>query len=343
MVFSEHLRAALPWRLRRTWNEVNPSGSFDLDLTRLEFVAPADGVSQWDFDVEVVLNEAAFELGVPVGDVNGTLSGSGKVGPAGLSVDGRLNLARAEVNGYLVTDLTGQVARPAPGGPLTVEDLVGHFYGGSITGSVQVDQAAAAGEYICNTTLRQVELRDLLNRNVPPGSTPIDVSGVCDAHLFVSGRVGDPRSAQGGGQVQIEHARLFRLPLLLEILDVLGLIAPANGASQTASADFYILGSDVELRDIMLRDRTVAMVGAGRLRRPGYDMDLRLVAVSPHRWFQLPVLTELLEGTARELVEIRARGPLSEPTITAHPLRGVSGAVETLLGQPLDKSAPARN
>jgi hypothetical protein len=129
---------------------------------------------------------------------------------------------------------------------------------------------------------------------------------------------------------------MFRLPLLLKVLGVLGLSAPAldDEASQTVSAEFFVLGREVELRDILLRDQTVAMIGAGRLQRDPSELDLRLVAVSPHRWFRLPIVTELVEGTARELVEVRVRGSLDEPQISANPLRGVSGAVETLLSRP---------
>ena len=332
MQFSEELRAALPWRLRRTWNNLQPMGGFDLELPRLEFWVPAgEGEAWWDFDARLTLDDAGFDFGVKIANVTGSLSGGGGLGSSGLSLNGELSLERADVKGYRLTDLSGHLTRSPAEGNLTIEDLRGRLYGGSMTGDVEVNHGAGAARYACTTSLLNVELADLLNRDRPAGSGAIEVSGRCDAHLFISGEVGDPGSGQGGGRVTIEEARLFRLPLLLRVLNVLGLAAPAEGALQTASADFYLLGREVNLRDIVLRDPTVAMIGAGRLRGEAYDLDLRLIAVSPQRWFRLPVLTELLEGTARELVEIEVQGPLSDPQVTADPLPSVGGAVETLL------------
>ena len=42
-----------------------------------------------------------------------------------------------------------------------------------------------------------------------------------------------------------------------------------------------------------------------------------------HRWAQVPVLTELVQGASRELVELHITGPLSQPTVRARPFRGI--------------------
>ena len=50
------------------------------------------------------------------------------------------------------------------------------------------------------------------------------------------------------------------------------------------------------------------------------------------------MLTEFIEGAARELVEVHLSGTLEKPTIVAHPLRSVDAAIKTLFGagQPPD-------
>ena len=75
----------------------------------------------------------------------------------------------------------------------------------------------------------------------------------------------------------------------------------------------------------------LALVGDGRVNWARQKLDLQLVAVSPHRWAQVPVLTELLEGAARELVELQVSGTIDRPEVRARPLRSPTAAVEKLL------------
>ncbi len=334
MQFDDVLREALPWRLRRTWNNARPTGRCDLELPRLD-LSTGDGRNgrRWDFDARMTLADVSLDLGIKLDEAAGTLAGTGTLDAEGLELAGEFELDRARINGYELTGLSGYLARSADGTSLTFDELKGDLYGGSFAGQIEVDQSQSPARYACRATIAGAELRGLVNAGRPAESRPLAAGGRCDADLFIRGQVGDPHGAEGGGHVDLYEAQLFRLPLMLDILNVLDLAAPANGPAQAASADFVILGAEVELNDILVRDPTVALAGSGRLRRDPYELDLRLIAVSPHRWFKLPVVTELLEGAARELVELEVRGPLSGPSVQARPLRGVSGAMETLLGE----------
>ncbi|MCH7814217.1 MAG: hypothetical protein IID40_09380 [Planctomycetes bacterium] len=335
MPFDEELRRELPWRLRRAWNNLRPRGRFTLDLPRLEFRQPANGAdANWEFEGALELHDVGFDVGLRVRHLDGRLTGSGQIEPGGegLSVIADLNLEQVEVNDRRITELTGQLVRSGAARQLVLSDLRGKMYGGAVQATVQLDQAAAQGRYACNANLTQVHLDGFLAAGREDHTARREVAGYVNARVHLSGQTGDPKSVRGGGRVGIEEARLFRLPLMLSILDVLGLAAPGGGDLQSATAEFFVSGPRVELRDILIRGNTVAMVGAGALQRSPTQLDLRLVAVSPHRWFRLPGLTEFLEGASRELVEIRVRGGLSDPSISAAPLPSLGGALETLLG-----------
>ncbi|MFQ5489611.1 MAG: AsmA-like C-terminal region-containing protein, partial [Phycisphaerae bacterium] len=226
---------------------------------------------------------------------------------------------------------TGKLIISAVDQRVRLSELSGQLCGGKLDGEVEVDRQS--GRYACRAVIQGADLGELVEAAQGGEAAKTNATGTVAARLYLSGQTGDSASLTGGGEVGIERARIFRLPLMLQILSVLGLAAPVDAAVQSASAEFAIQGPQVELQNILVRDNTVAMAGSGRLVRPGYLMDLRLVAVSPHRWFQMPVLTELVEGAARELIEIRVEGKLGQPVIRANPLRGVSGALETLLGR----------
>jgi hypothetical protein len=73
------------------------------------------------------------------------------------------------------------------------------------------------------------------------------------------------------------------------------------------------------------------MMGSGTLQLPDKSLDLVLISTGPHGWDDVPVLTELLEGTSRELMEVHVRGPLNNTSIQAHPFRGVGETIKTLV------------
>ena len=339
LAVDERLRLALPWRLRRTWNNVRPIGVVDVDLPRLEFTRqPSSELLEWDFDTVMAFRDAGLDTGVELRNCTGTLSGVGQITGADhdLLLAADLAVDRVALDGRPITDLTGTLLRSTGDPALVLSDLRGTICEGAITADVQVGGPPGRFQYACTATISRMDLQKFLHSRSGSGSSEprsADATGSVDGHLYLSGEFGDPRTARGGGRIGIREARMFRLPLLLSVLDVLDLTAPEQTGLQSASAEFFLKGREIELRDLLLRSSTVAMIGAGRLHRDPLDLDLRLVAVSPNRWFRLPVLTEFLEGTSRELVEIRVQGPLADPVLSAAPLRGVGEVVETLLGQ----------
>ncbi len=72
------------------------------------------------------------------------------------------------------------------------------------------------------------------------------------------------------------------------------------------------------------------------------QLDLTLLAGSPLR-VRVPLLTDILRGAAREIMEIRVTGPLDHPVITPRPLRSLAGVLETLFPEPGGSGATAAN
>jgi len=365
MPLDDELRAALPWRLRRLWNSVEPAGTVDLELTRLSFEWPPGGSAAWDIEGAAELRDGAGDLGVKLGGVFGELAGSAgaSAGPGQWSVTAAFDLDRVNLNDYPMTAAAGRIERYAGvGEPLAVH-LDGQLFGGAVQASAEINADAQPAEYACAATMTGLRLVDLLEHlsrtgaassnesaapepgapdSVTPGQLeaagPPDTAGRVDGHLYLTGPMGDSRKARGGGGLQISDAQLFRLPPMLSLLDALDLPTPDQPGRQTATAEFYLLGPVIELRDLQIRDDTLSLTGSGRIerdhQRDGQTLDLRLVATSPQRWFKLPVLTEFVEGASRELVELEVHGSLANPVVTARPLRGVGQAVGTILDGP---------
>ncbi|MFH0983559.1 MAG: hypothetical protein V2A79_18750 [Planctomycetota bacterium] len=333
VVLDEDLRLAVPWRWRRTWNKIMPTGALDLELKTLRYHRTHDASSaDWDFEGRLVLDGVGLEAGVRATDLVGTLQGSGNVSEAagGLSVSGAFALDSLSLNDRRVENVRGRLEHSAANGVLELADLSGALYGGLILADVHVAFEPGATRYDVTATMQDVDLREFLRAGKGTDTRYDAVAGIMDAHLFMTGSAGDPESRLGGGKVHIRNGNLYRLPLLLAILNVLHRGTPQEPAFQEMSAEFLITGKCVEIEDIIFQGPTLALVGSGTITPATGTVALTLVAVTPHRWVEVPVITEFFEAASRELVEIDVTGPLSGPVIRAKPLRGVEAAFQTL-------------
>jgi hypothetical protein len=333
MPFSEPLRQAVPWRWRKRWNDVRPSGTFDLALTPLTYESNADAPSCWTFAGAITLQDFDAELGANLTAVNGAISGLGSVTGAhrDLGFTGELALDHVAVHDRSITDVHGTIVRSAESGSTVVDHLTGHIYGGTATGRIELRQDGSRKDYAAETTLQKVDLRGFLNAGRPKGKPPLNAAGMLRARVYLSGSAGYPNSKRGGGRVHIDRARVFQLPLMASVVDAMEVEPPPANAAQVASAEFFLQGPQIQVKDIVLRDPVLTMIGSGVIQRPENELDITMISVSPREWGRVPVLTELLEGTSRELMEIHVRGTLRAPAIQADPLRGVGNAIEILI------------
>ncbi len=333
IVLDEDLRLAVPWRWRRTWNKISPTGTIDLELESLDYHRNRGAASaDWVFDGRLVLNGTGLDVGVRVRDAAGVLQGQGEVcGEVGeLSASAALTLDTLSVNDRRVENVRGQLEKSAVGGYLVLRDMSGELYDGLISADVEVRFEPGAAQYDVSATMQDVDLRYFLRAGKGASARTQPVAGKLDAHIFMGGAGGDAESRRGGGKVSIRNADLYRLPLIAAILNVINFTIPEESAFQEMSAEFFVTGRRVEVKDIVLQGTALALVGSGTVVPTTQTLALKLVAVTPHRWVQVPVITEFLEGAAREMLEIDVHGPLGDPRIEAKPLRGIEAAFETL-------------
>ena len=129
----------------------------------------------------------------------------------------------------------------------------------------------------------------------------------------------------------IRNAQMFKVPLLLAILQVIHFAVDDDNAFHDGMFSFIVDGEELILEEIDLRGKAVSMVGAGRVRVPTQAMHLVLLVGSPLRLPRVAVLSELLEGVARELMEVHVEGTLDKPTFRAEIVRSVKKTLQTIL------------
>ncbi|UCG16041.1 MAG: hypothetical protein JSV19_12180 [Phycisphaerales bacterium] len=332
--FDEELRRAVPWRWRRTWNNLRPAGTFDLGLPQIRYQRDGDEPAQWQFEGSVIVKDLTLDLGVDLSGASGRVRGHGFVnGPApGLTLDGRIELDRLSINERWLTDVAGNIHRSGRSERTTIADLQGQIYGGTATGNIEWTRDGDKTTYAATALLHGVNLHDFLNAGRRQDRLPpLDAQGTLDGRIYLSGIAGEPESRRGGGRITVRRGHLVKMPLLAAVLNVLNFSDVDDTVFHDLSAEFFIQGRHVQIKDLMLQGRGLAMMGSGTLELPDKSLDLVLISTGPHEWEDVPVLTELLEGTSRELMEVHVRGPLNNTTIQARPFRGVGETIKTLV------------
>lgn len=188
-------------------------------------------------------------------------------------------------------------------------------HGGRVAGSAVV-RAGPDGRRRYHADVRAADVRfDRLLDDLRVGSTrgeePVE-RGRLEAHLSVTGRVGDERSRRGRGFAQVGGGRVVSMPLALSLVRVSNLQPPTDERLRLARANFQIEGSRVVFEELSLSSESVQIVGYGTMDWPGGALDLRFNSRSGKR---LPILSGALEAIRDELITTEVVGTAMEPEV----------------------------
>ncbi len=353
LALDEGLRDALPSDLRRSWSQAAPSGTVDLRLHDLHFrKAAGEPRTTWTVDGRVDLHDVSLPGLGKLNGLRGVWTGRGAVRDAtgGTMLNGRLQLSEAEVQSRRLTDIKSQwsFVRAADGqGRFGLDDAHASLYDGMAGGKLELVAASGQSHYNASVTIHGLQLgpfvdagRTLAATGDDANPVPGRVRGTVDAYVYVAGETGDPLSRRGGGQIEISEGHIYRLPILLAILNVLRMSPPEESVLHEAEAVFYVTGNKITFEDLELRGGILALVGSGSMSIPDQAVDLRLVNMGSHHISRIPVLADVVEGASREIVELRVTGPLSRPSVRAQPLRGLTDELRKLFQKKPKKKIP---
>lgn len=330
MVFNETLRRAVPWTMRREWNDILPTGEFDLTLSSLKWT-PMGETGRWDYTGRLDLRNTRAVLGITLEQVTGNLQGRGVIVPGQASgFVGRIDLASAQVSGHRLTDVKGRVIQDARNDSLIVDDLTARLYDGLIGGQVQMDLSGENTPYSIAVSGRNLDINKMLNAQRDPGKDPVKVSGRLDGNIAIQGKAG-LGSRIGRGALQLRRAQIYELPPVLQLFNA-GNLAGPRGASQAARVNFYFDGNKVTFEEVVLRDPSISLMGTGKMDWATNELDLTLVAGEPSAGATggMKVIEEFFTGAGEELMKYRVSGKFEEPKVEAIPLGTLRQAIEEL-------------
>ena len=261
------------------------------------------------WDGQVWLRDATFNTGMEWTKVSGTIASMGRYnGRQLMGVNGNVLLDEAVLFSQPLRNLQAnfQVKETMP--DVMLLGLKGPIYGGDISGQARIDFNSTL-RYELNLTGSQIDLREFGKQNLGASS---QMQGTAMARLHLTGQGGASDTLDGHGSIDVLNARLYNLPLLLDLLKFLGLRWPDRTAFEELHALFSIHGKRVNMRKLEILGNAISLTGKGEFNYDGTDLALdfypgwaRLEQLLP------PAVRPLPPAINKNLLTIEMRGKVS--------------------------------
>ena len=175
-----------------------------------------------------------------------------------------------------------------------------------------------------------VKLEQFGKHNIKDSS---DLSGEIIAGLYLQGKGEGLNGLRGNGTIDVPEGKMYRLPLLLDLMKWLGLRLPDRTAFEQAHARFNIEGPRVNVEKLDLFGNAISVRGKGSLRLDGSDLDLDLNADWGRISEFLPsTVNRITRGISDQLLKIKVKGSISNAKFEKQIVPFVTNPLKKLFG-----------
>ena len=329
VVVDEELERALPDSIRTTVETLDPRGPLDLDLALdlKQFDTPErELTASWKMDLAlkgnqittgVTLDRATGHVHLIQGTWNGTT----------VAAEGYADLDSVRIWDLPVQDLTGPfrivgnriiAGRPAAvsvpysdTNPKRDREVTGTLYDGKVTLNAEV---VLSPQSILNTAYNaEISVRDArLEQWAQEHQYREKLRGPINGKVNIRGKGPSPLGVTGEGYVQVTHAQLYELPVLLQVFSRLNLRAQGDQAFRYGYADITLGQGVFDFPRIELVGDTVSLVGRGFVgfageqeRRLGFDFYSDARTQIP-----IPLVSMVVDRLGSKWVRVRVDGTI---------------------------------
>lgn len=335
LAVNEEIAAALPKSLGELVSSAKLAGTFDISFDKLQIktaqstTRPAgepDAPEEMSFAVKLETRDGSLQAGVPVTGLVGQaeFAGESRRGKLGGLV-GTLSADTFSLGGKPVENLRVRIDKPAGGPGIRLSDLRCSLSGGELAGSVDwVWPDQGSSRYAASLLIRDADVRQLVADAAP------QLQGRLTANLTLEGQWDAPSSRRGRGDMLVEGKEMYRIPLLLGLLQITNLSLPINSPFERASVRYGVEGERITLESIELAADQMKMTGTGQIDFAQKRVWMDFVTDST-TWPRLPILGDLLRNARHELLRIRVRGTLEEPKVSAGSMTTITTTIDEVL------------
>jgi len=340
LVLNDELVNALPASLKGLIGSIGLKGQVAVDFDKLRITdaaapagpppstQPADpnALPDIEFAATLWLNDASFNIGVPISKATGRLKLASSIHQGHLEqIDGSIEAWALQMAGRDVTNFSAKLLKRPDETGLRLDEMQATVADGTLGGRIDlITSETGASKYVMNVSVRNADVAQLTQE------TDTKIEGRLSASLALEGPWGDTGAVRGRGDVLVNGKQIAKLPLLLGLFQIANLTLPISGPLNDATVKYSIDGPIVTFDRIELKGNNVMMTGDGRLNFTKKTVDMRFSTENPNA-FQIPLIGPLLESANRELLQIHVRGSILAPKVSSSSFGTISTTVDEVL------------
>jgi hypothetical protein len=237
----------------------------------------------------------------------------------------------AKVLGQPVRNFHGeiQVAGDSPQ-TLRLRALSADMFGGTVGGEGLIEFGPHF-QYELILKALGLQLEEFGKHNLASNA---DIEGAARVDLYLKGNGPEVADLKGNGAVDVPSGKLYRLPLLLDLLKALGLRMPDKTAFEQAHMKFEIDSSKLHIQKLDLLGNAVSLRGQGTVNLDGSNLNLdfsvdwgRIPDLMP------PPLVALPQMLSDQILKIKLRGKIGDVRFEKELMPGVVEPIKKVLGK----------
>ncbi|HEY7426029.1 MAG TPA: AsmA-like C-terminal region-containing protein, partial [Gemmataceae bacterium] len=334
LVPDEEFLRALPPMMRRGLEPLQIRKPIDVETVLiLDSPSAAGQPMKFWWDGGARLHDQLFQAGVEISGVEGTIWCHGHHnGQQFEGVSGYAVLERASILGQPFTNLQGRIEIvPETPDILRLYDLKANLFGGFAGGEARFVFGPTL-HYDVKLDALHVQLEQFGKHNKL--GTDAQLQGPARASLYLTGDGTDLSGLKGNGRIEVANGKLYRLPLLLDLLKAFALCPPDRTAFEQARMIFAIEGPTMRVHGLDLYGNAISLRGQGTARLDGSNLNLDFSA----DWGRVPQMlptpiSDLSQALSDQIFKIKVRGKISAPQFQKELVPGVVDPIKKALGR----------
>lgn len=319
------LLASLPDEMRNAMRRLQLRGPVSV-RGNTQITLPSELRPQTEVDWDVVLQLEGNRIGDvgPVHALRGEVRVNGHRDEQILRAGGSVELDSMHVYDLQITGIRGPFSivddRLTLGSPEDRQTIQGNMFDGVL--ELDGGLILSSGNFDVQLAMSDGQVPTLLAEF---GQSEQGVTGTFSGQTQLQGNLGDSDLLKGTGAARVSGANLYKLPFLVQVLNLLRISASEDYAFTDGEVEFTLFGDSLTFSDMQLWGDLVSLQGGGTLDRRR-DLDLTFnTRVSPKNSFSR--VFRPLKSRHYTLWTIDVQGPISNPTVERRALDGVSDAL----------------
>jgi hypothetical protein len=278
----------------------------------------------------VAARDVMVDLGLGQETLTGGLRGEAVQKGSDLSVNALLDLDSVILGAKQLTQVRGQVTKKPGTDLLRILDLTAQAYGGQVAGFAEF-RLADPLQFGVSLAVQDIHLEELFKGDPNAVAGHNKVKGLLAGNLQLTAAGGKNAIRQASGVLKISDAELYKLPVMLGLLNVLYLAVPGDTAFTQGQVTYRLRNDKMVFEEIWLQGPALSIVGTGNMDMNTEVLDLTFLTGPPKKLRGLAGLSDLLEDVQREVAHIQVDGTLSKPRMRTVPLQSLDRLIREML------------